>query len=182
MYLSAQIMDRLADPGSTGAMTNHDTWTRGLTLASAVGAGLSAGVFFGFSTFVMRALGTLPARQGLSAMQAINKAAPNPLFMVVLFGTAATGTAVAVLSVRHLDEPGAVWTVVGAGAYLVAIAITAGYHVPHNDALALVAPDGAAAAGAWQAYRAPWTLWNHMRTLTSGVAAVCFTLAARAAT
>ena len=173
-------MDRLASPASTGAMTNHETWTRSLTLASAVGAGLSAGVFFGFSTFVMRALGNLPARQGLSAMQAINRAAPNPLFMVVLFGTAATGTAAAVLSGRHLDEPGAMWTVVGAGAYLVGIAITAGYHVPHNDALALVAPDGVGAAGAWQAYRTPWTLWNHARTLTSAAAAVCFTLAVRA--
>src|SRR5262245_17404563 len=173
-------MDRLVELRSNGTMSNHDTWTHGLTVASAVGAGLSAGVFFGFSTFVMRALGTLPDRQGLSTMQAINRAAPNPLFMAVLFGTAATGVVAAARSIRHLDQPAAVWTTVGAGAYLAGIALTVAYHVPHNDALALVQPGGPAASAAWHGYRGPWTLWNHVRTVTSAAAAVCFTLAVRA--
>jgi len=58
-------------------------------MIAAVGAGLSAGVFFAFSTFVMKALGRLPDTEGISAMQAINKAAPTPAFMAALFGTAA---------------------------------------------------------------------------------------------
>jgi uncharacterized membrane protein len=35
-------------------------YPRTLTLIAAVGAGLSGGVFFAFSTFVMKALGRLP--------------------------------------------------------------------------------------------------------------------------
>jgi hypothetical protein len=38
-----------------------------LTVAAAVGSGVMAGVFFAFSTFVMRALGRLPAPQGIAA-------------------------------------------------------------------------------------------------------------------
>jgi uncharacterized membrane protein len=46
-----------------------------LTLFAALGCGLVAGVFFAFSTFVMKALARLPAEQGIAAMQAINAAA-----------------------------------------------------------------------------------------------------------
>ena len=53
-----------------------------LTLFAALGCGVVAGVFFAFSTFVMRALARLPARQGIAAMQAINVAAVTPAFMM----------------------------------------------------------------------------------------------------
>jgi uncharacterized membrane protein len=38
-----------------------------LTLAAALGCGAMAGVFFAFSTFVMKALARLPASQGIAA-------------------------------------------------------------------------------------------------------------------
>jgi uncharacterized membrane protein len=47
-------------------------------LAAAVGAGLTAGVFLAFSTFVMTGLGRAPAAAGVRAMQEINRAAPSP--------------------------------------------------------------------------------------------------------
>ena len=40
-----------------------------LTLSSALGCGLIAGVFFAFSAFVMRALARLEPAQGMAAMQ-----------------------------------------------------------------------------------------------------------------
>jgi len=43
-----------------------------LTLVSALGCGLIAGVFFAFSAFVMKALARLPPAQGIAAMQSIN--------------------------------------------------------------------------------------------------------------
>ena len=46
---------------------------RALTVVATVGSGLMAGVFFAFSTFVMTALGRLPDRQGLVAMQEIKE-------------------------------------------------------------------------------------------------------------
>ena len=41
-----------------------DGWILTLTVTGAVGTGLVAGVFFAFSTFVMRALDRLPAGTG----------------------------------------------------------------------------------------------------------------------
>jgi uncharacterized membrane protein len=60
-----------------------------LTLVSALGCGLVAGVFFAFSSFVMNALARLPAAQGIAAMQSINVVVINPLFITAFLGTAA---------------------------------------------------------------------------------------------
>ena len=49
-----------------------DGYPRILVIIAAVGAGVSGGVFFAFSVFVMKALGRLSAAQGISAMHAIN--------------------------------------------------------------------------------------------------------------
>ena len=59
-----------------------------LTLFAALGCGLVGGVFFAFSTFVMKALSRLPPGEGLAAMQSINVAALNRWFMAAFFGTA----------------------------------------------------------------------------------------------
>ena len=59
------------------------------TLATALGCGLIAGVFFAFSSFVIPALKRLPSAEGISAMQSINELAVTPAFMTALFGTAA---------------------------------------------------------------------------------------------
>ena len=93
-------MDRLGRRRFTDAMTDTistrrrpviDSYSRGLTILTALGAGLNAGVFFAFSSFVMKALRRLPASQGISAMNAINKAAPTAWFMTAFVGTAGTG-------------------------------------------------------------------------------------------
>ena len=67
-----------------------------LTVVTALGCGTIGGVFFAFSTFVMRALHRLPAVQGIAAMQSINAVAISPAFMAALFGTAAACVAVAI--------------------------------------------------------------------------------------
>ena len=59
-----------------------------LTVVTAVACGLVGGVFFAFSTFVMRGLRDAPPEAGLRAMQSINRAAPTPLFMLAFIGTA----------------------------------------------------------------------------------------------
>ena len=73
-----------------------------LTLTAAVGCGLVAGVFFAFSSFVMKALARLQPAQGVAAMQAINLAAINPAFMLALFGTALACIAIAGVALAHL--------------------------------------------------------------------------------
>ena len=157
-----------------------DSYPRVVTLVASIGAGLVAGVFFAFSTFIMRALRELPDAQGISAMQAINRAAPTPLFMTALFGSAVVCVALAVSALTRLGEPAARYQLAGSAVYLAGVVLTIVYHVPSNDALAVVDPAGAGAAGVWRHYVTGWTAWNHVRTLTSLAAAVILALAVRA--
>jgi uncharacterized membrane protein len=162
-------------------MTYIDGFPRILTVIAAVGAGVSGGVFFAFSAFVMRALGRLPAAQGISAMQAMNRAAPSPLFMIALFGTGIVSIALSGVALTHLDQRWAVYVLAGTALYLVCLIVTVVYHVPRNDALALVDPTGPGAAHAWARYLSPWTAWNHLRTITALAGSTVFILALRAA-
>ncbi|MBA3703347.1 MAG: DUF1772 domain-containing protein [Actinomycetota bacterium] len=135
-----------------------------LTLFTALGCGVVAGVFFAFSAFVMKALARLPAPQGIAAMQAINVAAVTPVFMTVLLGTALACGALIVSSLLVWGEPLAAYLLSGGAFYLVgAIGPTGAYHVPRNEALATVEPRGADAEDHWSRYLRGWTAWNHLR-------------------
>ncbi len=151
---------------------------RTLTITAAVATGLVGGVFFAFSTFVMPALRRLPAPRGIEAMQAVNRAAPaSPLFMVALLGTALVCLAVAVPALADPGGAGAIHRAVGSALYLATVVVTAGYHVPRNDALGRLDPAASGAAAAWSDYLAGWTTGNHLRTVTSLAASVAFVLA-----
>lgn len=152
---------------------------RALTLASAVGTGVSGGIFFAFSTFVMPALARVPAATGLSAMQAINRVAPGPWFLGLWLGSALTGTVAGVDGLRHLDAPDAPWRVAGALGALLVVVLTMAYHVPRNDALALLDPAPAGSVAPWERYLEHWTAWNHVRTAAGTAAAIAFTVAYR---
>ena len=95
-------------------------------------------------------------------MQSINRAAPTPLFMLALFGTAVACVVLGVWSLLDLDRDGAWLVVAGCALYLVTIVVTGVYHVPRNNAL--LATDD---PSAWTAYAGPWVAWNHVRTLAS---------------
>jgi uncharacterized membrane protein len=150
---------------------------QGLTLASAIGAGVVGGVFFAFSTFVMPALRRLPVPTGITAMQSINRAAPTPLFMLALFGTAATCVALAIVSLTRLGEEGSVLGLVGSAIYLVVVVTTMAYNVPRNDALDAVDASSSAGADLWRRYLVEWVAANHVRTVAGLASAVLLTLA-----
>ena len=78
-------------------------WLRVLTLISALGCGLMAGLFFAFSVSVMKALGRRPPAEGIAAMQSINVVVINPVFMIAFFGTAVACVAVAISALRTWD-------------------------------------------------------------------------------
>jgi len=142
-----------------------------LTLASATGCGLIAGVFFAFSSFVMKALVRLPAAQGIAAMQSINVAVINPLFMAVFLGTAATCAVVAVFSIltwRPYPLAGSLFYLAGT------ILVTGLFNVPRNNTLATM--DSLAL---WADYVTGWTAWNHVRTAAALIASVLLTLSLR---
>jgi uncharacterized membrane protein len=149
-----------------------------LILLAAIGCGVVGGVFFAFSAFVMRALARLPSAQGIAAMQAINAAAPAPLFMAVLFGTALACITLVVASLVMWEGSRAIFLFTGSALYLVGpVLLTIVYHVPRNDALAKVDPHGAGAERHWNRYLSGWTAWNHVRTAASVAAAAMLTIA-----
>lgn len=149
-----------------------------LKLCTALGCGLVAGVFFAFSTFVMSALARLQPREGITAMQAINITAINPLFMVALFGTAAACLLLGVSSLLQGYQPDATYLLVGSLLYLIGtVIVTIAFNVPLNNALAIVKSDSTEGATLWAKYLTTWTLWNHVRTIAALVAAALFTLA-----
>jgi uncharacterized membrane protein len=151
-----------------------DSYASVLTVGAAIGAGLVGGVFFAFSTFVMQALRELPDAKGISAMQAINKAAPSPMFMTALLGTAVVCVGLAILTLTRLDQRAAWLQILGSGLYLASVLLTIVYHVPRNDALAHVDPASAGVAYTWRHYVTGWTLWNHVRAVACLGAALSF--------
>lgn len=149
-----------------------------VTLFSALGCGLIGGVFFAFSTFIMPALGRIPAAQGIAAMQSINVAVINRWFLAAFMGTALICLVLAGSSIFTWAEPGARLRLAGCLAYLIGtILVTFAFNIPRNDALDAVAPDSAEAAGVWAAYLVEWTRWNSARSIGALVAAALLILA-----
>ena len=149
-----------------------------LTLITALGCGLVAGMLYVFSTAVMKALARLPAGQGITAMQSINVVVINPWFMGVFFGTASACVLVAVFSLLTWNEAGAVYLLSGGLVYLIGtILLTMAFNVPRNNALADADPHSADGARLWAGYVTSWTAWNHVRTAAALLAAVLLTFA-----
>lgn len=152
---------------------------RGLTLVTALGAGLTAGVLFAFSTFVMKGLNERPPAQAIDAMNAINRHAPNPWFMTAVFGAALGSLVLIVGSLLGDGGRDATLRIAGGALFLVSVAITVACNVPRNDALAAVDSGSPTAAATWTAFYREWTLWNHVRTLGAFAGTVALTLAYR---
>jgi uncharacterized membrane protein len=145
------------------------------TAAAAVGAGLIGGVFFAFSSFVMKGLGRLPAPQAISAMQSINITVINPLFLGVFLGTGVCSVVLAIYSLPSLRRPDGLSLLAGCLIYLLgSIGTTMVFNVPLNNALAAADPASADAAAVWARYESSWSLWHHVRAVASVLAAVAF--------
>ena len=148
-----------------------------LTLITALGCGLVAGILFAFSTSVMKALARFPAPQGIAAMQSINVAVFNPWFMGAFFGTAAACVLAVVLSLLRWSDAESVYLLVGGLVYLIGtILVTIAFNVPRNNALAAADPQSVDGATLWAGYVTSWTAWNHVRTASALAAAVLLTL------
>lgn len=150
----------------------------GLKLFAALGCALVAGVFFVFSTFVMKALAQQPLPHGIAAMQSINITVINPLFMGTFLGTAAACVLLLIFSLLKWHQPGVIYLLLGSLLYLVGtLGVTIAFNVPLNDALAIAKPDSVDAANLWARYLTEWTLWNHVRTVAAITAALSLIIA-----
>ncbi|MFC7261614.1 anthrone oxygenase family protein [Streptomyces lutosisoli] len=149
-----------------------------LTVLGVLGCGLVAGVFCGFSTFVMRGLAEVPSAQGVAAMNAINVAALRPPFMLVFLGSTGLCAVLAVVTFVLLPDDGTVELLLGSALYLFgSFGVTVVANVPRNEALLKMEPGAPETALYWRTYVREWTMWNHVRTVASAAAAVSYTLA-----
>ncbi|MDI3424292.1 anthrone oxygenase family protein [Streptomyces luteolus] len=152
-----------------------------LTLVAALGCGLVAGVFFAFSTSVMRTLAALPPAQGIAAMQKLNVLIINPWFLLVFVGTAGVCVVVAVVTFVLWPDPGTVALLLGSALYLFgSFGVTVAANIPRNDALAKLDPQAQESVEPWRSYVREWTAWNHVRAAgaLAGCAAFVLGLAA----
>ena len=148
-----------------------------LTLITALGCGLNAGIFFAFSSFVMRALGKTGPECGVSAMQSINVVVINWHFFAFFFGAGVVSIVVAIMAFARGSDVALVS--LGAALYVLGtIGVTVVCNVPRNNALARVSPGGPEAQAVWERYLREWTWWNHVRTCCAIAAAACFAVAA----
>lgn len=142
---------------------------------SAISCGLLAGVYFAFSTFIMTALGRIEQVRGVSAMNSINSTILESLFMPFFFGTTVASLAIAIIGISRRGQPGAA-AMLGGGLIFIAgmFLCTVLFNVPLNNALAAVDPASGTATSVWARYLKHWTLWNHVRTISSTAACALY--------
>jgi uncharacterized membrane protein len=149
-----------------------------LTFLAAISCGLSAGIFYAFSSLVMRALARIPPPAGIAAMQSINVSVVSFWFIGVFFGPALICCVLAIVAWLRWNQEGSAYLLAGSIFYLVGtMIVTFAFNVPLNDALATVDPASPEAANRWASYLVVWTNWHHVRTAGALLAAVAFHLA-----
>ena len=71
----------------------------------AIGTGLMAGVYFAFSSFIMRSLDCLDVANAVETMNAINTVILRSWFIPLFFGTSLLALLLAVLALLNWDAP-----------------------------------------------------------------------------
>lgn len=147
-----------------------------LVILAALGCGLVGGIFFAFSTFIMKALKRLLPYQGIESMQAINIAVINIWFIAAFFGTALVCLVLVISSLLNSGD-GSLFLISGGIIYLIGtILITIAANVPKNNKLEKVDSKSVEGSALWTDYLKTWTFWNHVRTIAALTASILFIL------
>ncbi len=135
-----------------------------------VGCGLIGGLFFSFSTFIMRALDSIDRPAGIAAMNAINAVILRSLFMAVFLGTTLVAFVLAIIGFFFWAGPGGAALAAGGVIYVLGVfGVTMWKNVPLNNQLARLAT-----SDLWSRYMRDWVIWNHVRTISSIAATTLF--------
>ncbi|MGU3292837.1 anthrone oxygenase family protein [Williamsia sp. M5A3_1d] len=123
-------------------------------------SGLVAGLFCAFAYAVMPGLHRTDDRTLVTAMQKINVAIVNPVFLLLFFGGLVVAVAAAWCS---RSQPIGPWAIAAAVLYLVGMVVTIAANIPLNDRLA--ASLGLDADGAREVFETAWVRWNSVRAV-----------------
>jgi len=140
-----------------------------------LGSAVIGGVFFAFSSFIMKALARVPPPEGIAAMQSINVVVLNPSFLGTFFGTAMISLLVAGLATKGWGTPSAPYFLAGALMYFIGtFLVTIFGNVPLNNQLAESPAAEPTSVTVWEHYLDRWTLLNTVRTVAAMAAALSF--------
>jgi uncharacterized membrane protein len=126
-----------------------------LLLVATFGTGAVTGLFLAFSVAVMPGLRATDDAVFLSAMQRINVAIVNPVFLLVFLGSPL------LLLVAALVGPRNAWLWAALALHLAGFAVTPAVNVPLNNALDAATDPGPARA----AFERPWNRAHAVRTV-----------------
>lgn len=154
-----------------------NTLIDGVAITALLGSAIIGGVFFAFSSFIMKALSKLPPSEGIAAMQSINVVVLNPTFLGAFFLTALLSLLMIVLVVVSRGYSGGYLLILAAVAYVVGcFCVTAFGNVPLNNQLADVTAADPKSVPVWSSYLDRWTVLNHIRTFFSLLAVLLYCL------
>ncbi len=144
----------------------------GVMIAMSLASGLVAGVFYGFSDFIMRSLRAVP--EGAAAMVSINRVILRSSFVPLLIGL---GPLALALAAWAYWAGGSLWAVAAGVIYAFGVVgVTIVGNVPLNNRLDRAADP----ATVWADYLARWTPLNTLRTVAAAAASLCYLQAALA--
>ncbi len=162
-------------PGSGGSKMSG-IMPVAVTLAL-LGSAVTGGVFFAFSSFVMKALARLPVSEGIAAMQSINIVVLNPSFLGTFMGTAVVSAGIAAFTLAEWSQQTGLLLLGGSIAYCAgSFLVTILCNVPLNKQLAAARPSEPTSQTLWEHYLDRWTAWNHVRTAAAIIAALLYSL------
>jgi uncharacterized membrane protein len=133
--------------------------------------GIMSGVYFTFSTFIMRSLDVLPAATAIEAMNAINRVILRSAFMPLFFGSTLLALVLVVTGLVYPESRAGYDGIAAGMIYFGGMFVcTVMRNVPLNDCLVDHVQGSDDAEQAWKDYRTDWTRWNHVRSISSLVA------------
>ncbi len=139
-----------------------------LLWTAALGSGLMAGVYFAFSAFVMRALGSISGSSAIATMNSINSVILRSSFMPLFIGSTIVAAMLMGVGVWYWSEAGAGLVLIAGLIYFSGMFVsTIVCNVPLNNELAGVHGEDDASLEVWSRYLKTWTNWNHSRTACS---------------
>jgi uncharacterized membrane protein len=138
-----------------------------LLIAAIVAAGLQAGTYYVWACGVMPGLARADDRTFVTALNHMNQAIVNPVFMLTFLGAPILAAAAVITSTPAVRP----WLIVGLALAVATVAITVAGNIPLNDALGRVtSTTDSDLAAARAAFETAWLRWNVLRTLTSTAA------------
>ena len=143
----------------------HMTLNGLVLVAAAVATGLQAGTYYTWASGVMPGLARVDDRTFVHAMQQMNIAIVNPVFMATFLGAPILAAA-AVATTSSLARP---WVIGGLAFAVATVVITAAGNMPLNNAIDAAGDvDRIADLAAVRAdFESSWVRWNIVRAVTS---------------